>query len=90
MKKCSHSRIRNWYPNEELRNRIKSLENELQNSQDEIQALRESSLQMQLDSSDQLEQRDLENRALKSKLAEFNQKVQTEIKSRVEKYEGNH
>ncbi len=49
-------------PNEELRNRIKSLENELQNSQDEIQALRESSLQMQLDSSDQLEQRDLENK----------------------------
>ena len=52
-------------PNEELRNRIKSLENELQNSQDEIQALRESSLQMQPDFSDQLEQRDLENKTLK-------------------------
>jgi len=74
-------------PNAELRQNVEKLQNELQNVVEENQALRESSLQTQLEYSDKIEQVEIENRTLKQKIQEIDKRIAIELQTRAEKYQ---
>lgn len=74
-------------PNAELRQNAVNLSIELENVLQENQALRESSLQTQLEYSEQIEQVEIENRTLKQKIQDIDKRIAIEMQTRAEKYQ---